>query len=173
MRQPNRRPRLVLAVATLALMGLTGCAALQQVIQPPIFEMASGQQSRIRLLGPSFDRPLGGAQLRIYARVSNPNPVGFTLSRLAGTVHLSNQPAAEVDLPLGLPLQASGDTIIPLDVTISLADVPDLAERIADAVSGGSISYALRGTVSVDAGALGQPSFGPSTWLAGDIPLIR
>lgn len=173
MRNPHRRARVLLAISALAATGLAGCAALQQVIQPPIFDMASGRDSRVRLLGPSFDRPLGGAQLRIYARVQNPNPVGFTLSRLAGNLHLSNQPAAQVDLPLGLPLQASGDTVIPLDLTISFADVPDLAERISDAVSGGSISYSLRGTVSVDAGALGQPTFGPSTWLAGDVPLVR
>jgi hypothetical protein len=162
------------ALATLAAFSLLGaCAALQDIIQPPIFEMASGRSSEVRLLGPSVSRPLGGAQIRVWARVENPNAVGFTLTRLAGNVLLDDQHAATVDLPLGLPLQAAGDTVIPLDVGVSFADIPELAERIANAVSGGRIHYALRGIVSVDAGALGQPSFGPSTWLSGDVSVIR
>lgn len=170
---PHLRRRTA-ALATLATFSLLGaCAALQDIIQPPLFEMASGRSSEVRLLGPSASRPFGGAQIRVWARVENPNAVGFTLTRLAGNVLLDNHPAATVDLPLGLPLQAAGDTIIPLDVAVSFADIPDLADRITRAVSGGRIHYALRGTVSVDAGALGQPSFGPSTWLAGDINVTR
>jgi LEA14-like dessication related protein len=109
----------------------------------------------------------------VWARVENPNPLGFTLSRLTGTVLLSEQRAADVDLPLGLPLQAGQDTIIPLNLTLSFAEVPDLADRLMDAVRRGSIEYALRGTVAVDAGALGQPSFGPRTWLRGDVDVSR
>jgi len=33
----------------------------------------------------------------------------------------------------------------------------------------GTIAFRLDGTVSIDAGPLGQPSFGPSTWLRGDL----
>lgn len=162
-------PLLVFVAAT----GLTSCASLGQMVQPPIFELASSERSSVRLLGPSISRPLGGASIRVWARVENPNPIGFTLSRLTGDVLLSGQHAAEVDLPLGLPLEAAEDTVIPLDLSLSFADIPDLADRLQDALSRGVVDYALRGTVAVDAGPLGQPSFGPRTWIRGDVPILR
>lgn len=152
---------------------LAGCAALQNAIQAPEFTMAQGRSSEIRLLGPSIGRPLGGAEVRVWARVRNPNAFGFTLTRLAGNVFLSNEPAADVDLPLGLPLAAAGDTVIPIDVAISFADIPDLADEIAGAFAGQSLDYALRGTLAVDAGPFGEPSFGPSTWLSGEVRVVR
>lgn len=166
------RAATTVAIAVSSLM-LASCAALQQVVQPPVFEMAEGRSSEIRLLSPSMGRPLGGAQVRVWARVTNPNAVGFTLTRLAGNVLLDDEPAAAVDLPLGLPLRASGDTVIPLDVSISFADIPELADEIAGALTGQTLKYALRGTLAVDAGPLGQPSFGPSTWLRGDVRVVR
>lgn len=171
MRRLHRRTAALTALAAFFLLG--ACAALQDIVQPPIFEMASGRSSEVRLLGPSTSRPFGGAAIRVWARVENPNAVGFTLTRLAGNVLLDDQQAATVDLPLGLPLRAAADTVIPLEVSVSFADVPNLADRLANALSGGSIRYALRGTVSVDAGALGQPSFGPTTWLSGDVRVLR
>lgn len=171
MRRLAQRTAAFTALAALAALG--ACAALQDIVQPPIFEMAGSRDSEVRLLGPSMNRPLGGAQIRVWARVENPNAVGFTLTRLAGNVLLDDQRAATVDLPLGLPLAASADTVIPLDVAISFADLPDLADRISSAISGGSMRYSLRGTLSVDAGPLGQPSFGPSTWLSGDVRVVR
>jgi hypothetical protein len=168
------RTRTLAVLATLAVAaGLSSCATLGQIVQPPLFELASSRESTLRLLAPSIRRPLGGAEIEVWARVENPNPVGFTLSRLAGTVLLANQPAADVDLPLGLPLEAAQDTVIPLTLTLSFSDLPDVADRVRDALSRGSIDYALRGTVAVDAGPLGQPTFGPETWLAGDVRVFR
>ena len=165
-----RRPSLGLILITA---GMSGCASLGQIVQPPIFDLAADRPSSIRLLGPSLARPLGGAEIQVWARVENPNIVGFTLSRLAGTVLLSDQPAADIDLPLGLPLDAAQDTVIPIELTLSFSDIPDVAERLQAAVSSGVVDYAIRGTVAVDAGALGQPSFGPRTWLQGDVRLTR
>jgi hypothetical protein len=167
------RTATALATLTLAAAGAGGCASLGQVVQAPIFQLAQDRGSNVRLLGPSLGRPLGGAEIQVWARVENPNPLGFTLSRLSGTVLLSEQRAADVDLPLGLPLQAGQDTVIPLNLTLSFAEVPDLADRLMEAVRRGSVEYALRGTVAVDAGALGQPSFGPRTWLRGDVDVSR
>lgn len=163
------------AIATLAFstFGVTSCATLGQVVQAPIFELAQERSSSVRLLGPALGRPLGGAEIQVWARVENPNPVGFTLSRLAGTVLLSDQRAADVNLPLGLPLEAGQDTVIPLELTLSFAEVPELADHLMEAVRRGSIEYALRGTVAVDAGPFGQPSFGPRTWLRGDVDVTR
>ncbi len=166
--------RLGKLVLGLSLVGTAAaCAALQNAIQPPEFAMADGRSSEIRLLGPSLNRPLGGAELRVWAHVRNPNAFGFTLTRLAGNVFLDDEPAADIDLPLGLPLQASGDTIIPIDLAISFADIPELADEIAGAFAGQTLDYALRGTVAVDAGPLGQPSFGPSTWMQGEVRVVR
>ncbi len=177
MRHAHRRSpsRILTALTLLALgsLGLGGCASLGQIVQAPIFELAQDRGSSVRLLGPSFGRPLGVAEIQVWARVGNPNPLGLTLSRLTGTVLLSDQRAADVDLPLGLPLEAGQDTVIPLNLTLSFAEVPDLADRLMEAVRRGSIEYALRGTVEVDAGALGQPSFGPRTWLRGDVNVTR
>ncbi len=154
-------------------LSLAACATLRDFIQPPTFEVSDRSPSQLRLVAPSLQRPLGGAQLRVWARVRNPNSVGLTVTRLAGNVLLEGTPAADVDLPLGLPLLAAGDTVIPLDVSIGFADVPNLARQIAAAVSGEAIPYALRGTVTVDAGPLGQPSFGPSTLLSGEVHVVR
>jgi hypothetical protein len=167
-RPAHRRAALVLIGAAIA-----GCASLGQLVQPPVFDLAPDRGSSIRLLGPSLNRPLGGAEIQVWARVENPNPIGFTLARLQGTVLLAGEPASAVDLPLGLPLEAAADTVIPLRLTLSFADVPDIADRLRDALSRGTVDYALRGTVAVDAGSLGQPTFGPRTWLQGDVALSR
>jgi len=153
-----------------------GCAALEslrEILQAPRFSQASGRQTELRLLGPSSQRPLGGAALRIWTRVENPNTLGLTLSRLAGDLYLEGTRTAEVNLPLGLPLQANQDTIIPLDLSISFSDLPGLADVAARLLTRSSVGYRMEGTITVDAGPLGQPSFGPSTLLEGDLPIRR
>ena len=167
----SRRTPLLAALVIMAT--LPACAGLQNLIQPPVLELASGRESQVRLLGPSVTRPLGGAQLRVWTRIQNPNSFGFTLTRLAGDILLDDQRAADLDLPLGLPLQAAADTVIPIDVNISFADVPALADRLASALRRGSVDYALHGTLAVDAGAFGEPTFGPTTWVAGEVAVTR
>lgn len=167
------RARSATLVAAIVGVGLSGCATLGAVIQPPRFSAVEGQQAELRLLGPSADRPLGGAGVRIWARVENPNAVGLTLSRLAGSLVLEGARSANVDFPLGMPLTAAADTIVPLDVTLSFSDVPALAELLVQAVGRNNVAYRLDGTLSVDAGLLGQPSFGPSTWVTGNMRVFR
>ena len=75
-------------------------------MQPPTFEQAPGQPAEIRLLTPSFDDPLGGANVRLWMNVGNPNPFGFTLSTLQTTLFLEGSRAAIGEFPLGLPLGA-------------------------------------------------------------------
>lgn len=155
---------------------LAGCStlgALAQVLQAPRFAVAREFQPSIRLLGPSLQRPLGGASVRLWAEIGNPNPVGLVLSSLRGNLALEGVQTADVSFPLGVPLAASQDTVIPLDVSISFADLPRLAEIIPRAVTQGTVAYQLHGTVGVDAGLLGQPSFGPMTLLQGNIQTRR
>ena len=152
---------------------MVSCATLGQVIQPPRLSMASGRQAQLRLIGPSVQNPLGGAAIRIWARVENPNPVGFTLAGLTGDLFLEDTRAAAVDFPLGVPLVARQDTVIPLDISLRWSDLPGLAQMATRLLTRSTIAYRLDGTLRLDAGALGQPSFGPTTWLRGDLPIYR
>jgi hypothetical protein len=168
------RTRAAVAALSGALL-LSGCAALGvgSVIQPPRFSTVDGQEAELRLTPPTAGRPLGGATLRIWARVENPNSFGLTVASLAGDLFLENQRAADVEFPLGLPLAARAEAVIPIDLIISFADVPgmvDVAQRI---LTQNRVGYRLDGTVSVDAAPFGQPSFGPSTWLRGESRVFR
>jgi hypothetical protein len=159
------------AVAVSLLAG--GCATLGTLVQPPEFSVADGRETELRMLGPSTGRPLGGATLRIWTRVQNPNSFGLTLAALAGNIFLENSQAGEVAFPLGLPLLAGADTIIPLDINISFADVPGLVDAAQRILLQNRVAFRLDGTLTVDAAPFGQPSFGPRTWVRGDSRVIR
>lgn len=111
--------------------------------------------------------------MRLNALVENPNPVGITLVALAGTLDLEGHEAADVDFPLGVPLDPGQATVVPLDISVGFANLPLLANALGGAVSEGRVDYALRGRVSVDAGLLGQPVFGPMTFLSGTVAARR
>lgn len=161
----------VLVSLTIAVSG-AACAALGQLrglVQAPRFEEAPGQPAEIRLLGPGGGRPIGGAGVRLWAKVSNPNAFGFTLSTLEGTLFLEDSRAAVADFPLGLPLSARGETVIPLDLSISFSDIPGLATVLQRAIGRQPIAYRFEGSVGVDAGRFGMPTFGPMTLMRGHI----
>ena len=105
--------------------------------------------------------------------MTNPNAFGFTLSTVSATLLLQNARAATGDFPLGLPLQAGRSAVIPLDLTFSFADVPGLAGVARQIATGGVIDYALDGTVGIDAGRLGTPTFGPMPLTGGQLRVIR
>jgi hypothetical protein len=149
-----------------------GCAALEQLrgfVQAPRFEEAPDQPAELRILPPAAGQPVGGAGVRLWAKVTNPNSFGLTLGTLRGTLFLEGTRSADVDFPLGLPLTAGGETVIPIDLSINFSDLPGLANVIRRAVGRQPIAYRLEGTIGVDAGRLGQPTFGPMTMLTGDI----
>ena len=106
---------------------LGACAELSQLralVQAPRFEEAQDHEPAIRLVGPGAGHPLGGASVRLWARVTNPNPFGLTLGRLEGALYLEDQRAADASFPLGLPLAAMGETTIPIDLSISFPICP-------------------------------------------------
>ncbi len=159
-------------VGALLAVTASGCAALGQLrglVQAPRFEEAPDRPAEIRLLGPGSGRPIGGAGVRLWAKVSNPNPFGFTLSTLEGTLFLEDSRAAIADFPLGLPLAARGETVIPLDLSISFSDIPGLATVLERAIGRQPIAYRFEGTIGVDAGRFGMPTFGPMTLMRGNI----
>lgn len=160
----RRRTTTVLAAAALA-----GCATLGALgITPLTFEEADDRSSELRLLGPAADRPLGGAALRIWTRVENPNGFGLTLTDIRGDLFVEDAEAIRVDFPLGLPLLARQDTVVPLDVSIGFDDVPRLGRIARAALLGERLDYRLDGTFGVDAGQYGEPRFGPWTLLTGE-----
>lgn len=158
------------ATMILALAAIAGCATLEALgVTPLRFEEADDRDARLRIVGPSAGSPLGGASIRIWAQVQNPNAFGLTLTELAGDLVVEDSGAIAVDFPLGLPLAARQDTVIPLDVTIGFDDLPGLGEAARAAITGEPLTYRLDGSFAVDAGTWGRPRFGPMTLLSGEM----
>jgi late embryogenesis abundant protein len=165
------RARFMAAVAVLAL-AQAGCAtmgSLGSVIQPVRFEAADDRGSEIRLVGPRSGQPLGGAAVRLWTRVRNPNPFGLTLSTLRATLMLEDTRAADGDFPLGLPLRGGEDTVVPLDLSISFSDVPALASLLKRSSAGQPMRYRVEGSFGVEVGRFGSPTFGPMTLFSGEM----
>ena len=116
---------------------------------------------------------MGGAGVRLWLDVTNPNPFGFTLSSVRATLMLEGMRAATGDFPLGLPLQTGQSTVVPLDLSIHFADLPGLAGTLRQLAAGATVPYALDGTVAVEAGRLGTPSFGPMRLTTGELRVAR
>ena len=150
---------------------LPSCASLEGLrafVQPPTFRQTD-RPAEIRLAGPSAARPLGGATIRLWTEVGNPNPFGFTLGTLDGTLFLEGTRAADAAFPLGLPLGAGQQSVIPIELSVSFSDLPALADIVRRAARRDPVEYRLEGTIGVDAGKLGQPVFGPMTLIRGDL----
>jgi hypothetical protein len=162
-------------VAAVLLAASSGCATLGALVsvRQPRFESVPGRPAEVRLTGPSRSRPFGGATVQLWTRVENPNPFSLTLSTVSGRLLFEDVEAADVDLPLGLPLVSGEAQVIPLEISIGFDNVPRLARVLADAGRGSPLGYRLEGTVGVDAGRLGQPIFGPLTLLEGDMRIVR
>ena len=160
----------------LVVVATVGCATLgplAQIVQPPRFRQADSQPAEIRLIAPSLRNPTGGAGVRIWLEVTNPNAFGFTLSTVNSTLALQGTRAATGDFPLGLPLGAGQQSVVPLALAFSFSDVPGLASVARQLAMGGAIDYQLDGTVGVAAGRLGTPTFGPMLLTTGDLRVIR
>jgi hypothetical protein len=163
------------AVALALVAVLPGCATLGALglgLRPLRFEAARDRPAELRLGGSRLGLT-DAATLRLWAHVENPNTFGLTLSAIDGTVYLEDTRAASVDFPLGLPLEPGLGQDIPLDVSLRLSDLPGLGGVLARAVSGNPLAYRLEGRFTVDAGALGTPTFGPSTLLRGEVRAFR
>src|SRR5687768_7767229 len=147
------KTRLLRVAAAAALLGVhAGCASLGglgSLIQAPRFSPVEGRDAEIVLRGPSRDFPLGGAAVRLHARILNPNPFGLRLSTLVGDLYLDGSRAAAVDLPLGVSLVANDVAEIPIDLVIGFSDVPRLAQVVGRAFGGDQLDYRLDGRIGV------------------------
>lgn len=160
-----------LAGALITLLTATACATLSDVlgVEPPRLQHASERESTLRLRLPSIQHPSGAVTVRLWARVENPNGFGLTLSTFRGTLDLEDRQVADVDLPLGLPLQAGRDTVIPLEITFGRSAFDALGDVGRALLNRGTLTYELGGTIGVDAGPFGEPRFGPRSWLRGEL----
>lgn len=161
----------LVCVAAIALSAVS-CASLEGLrafVQPPRFEQADGRRSEIRLSGPGSGSTSGGATVRLWTKVTNPNSFGLTLGTLRGTLHLEGSRAASIDFPLGLPLEPRDEAEVPIDIVVDFQDLPGLGEVVTRAITRQPIEYELEGTIGVSAGALGEPVFGPMTILRGEL----
>ena len=76
--------RLRLVCLALGLLVLQACAELGSlgqlgaIVQPPRFEQVPDRPAEVRLQG------MTGAGIRLWTKVSNPNPFGFRLGTLKG-----------------------------------------------------------------------------------------
>jgi hypothetical protein len=165
--------RLTCAVVLALASGCAGLTQLSQFVQPPQFSQSDDRPAEIRFLAPSRTMPAGGAGVRIWLEVMNPNPFGFTLSTVHATLSLEGSQAASGDFPLGLPLTARQESAVPLDLAISFADLPGLAGAFRQIAAGTDVEYQLDGTVGVDAGRLGTPTFGPMLLTRGELRVVR
>jgi hypothetical protein len=84
-------------------------------------------------------------------------------------MYLQEGRAADLDLPIGLPLAAGATETFPIDFTVGFADLPGLAVALRRAIEGQPLDYHFDGTVGVDAGGYGRPEFGPMTLLRGTL----
>ena len=162
-----------------ALAAVAACAPLEQgvrvpgLVQPPRFEQAPDQPAEIAFSGVTAALPAGGATIRIWAKVTNPNRFGLTLSTLQATLMLEGERAATGDFPLGLPLQPAQSTTVPLELSINFADMPALTPVARAALTGSLVEYQVDGTVGLDAGSLGHPTLGPFQLFRGQLRARR
>jgi hypothetical protein len=162
------RTSILLAAVAAVTPACATLGGLAGIVQAPRIRAADDRRAELRL-SPGYGGLPAGATLRVFARVENPNAFGLTLSTLKGSLYLEGEQAADVDLPLGLELKAGDETVVPVDLTVPLEGIPGLARTLARAVTGAPVAYRLDGTMGIDAGDFGEPTFGPLTLLEGDV----
>ena len=114
MKSPTRWIAGILLIVTIG--AAPGCAALgslQNFVRAPKFDEAPGRRAEIRLVGPSLNAPVGGAAVRLWVRVSNPNAFAFTLSTLRGTLFLQEARAATIGFAAGPAARSASRDRIP------------------------------------------------------------
>jgi LEA14-like dessication related protein len=129
-------------LAVLALLSLSGCAALTEVLQAaftrPTLTFKSAKLS---------DVSLDSLTLDTVWLLDNPNAIGISLARADYRLTVEGKQVVAGVPPQGLTLPASGSTELRFPASIKLADVFPLA---ADLATKDYAQYTVSGTVGVD-----------------------
>ena len=162
---------LVLALVTLPLtLGLTACfPRASGIIQTPRIEV---EETTLERLNPPGLGVEAGATLGLKLRIINPNPYGLKLNRVQGKFFLDGAETVGVDLP-GFAVAPAGSSTLKTEINLPLNEAT--LSRLIKVVRGGSVTYRLDGTVTLDAGVFGKPTLGPYTVLQGrieNVPLL-
>jgi LEA14-like dessication related protein len=143
---PQVKTSRTLAAAAIAL-SLSGCAFLRSIaasgFQKPKLEYVSWAPE-------SFDAE--GITLAFQYRLTNPNDLGFKLSRIGWALDLEGKPAAKGDMPAGLTVPAKGTAPVTFPVRVRWRDVPDLLKLVATRED---VGFKVTGNAAVD-GPLGE-----------------
>ncbi len=78
-----------------------------------------------------------------------------------------------VDLGLIYDVDQEEDGKVKVNMTLTSPSCPAGPQIIQQALTRGSVAYSLNGTVAVDAGVLGQPTFGPMQLIEGSVSTAR
>jgi LEA14-like dessication related protein len=127
------------ALSFLILIAVTicGCATLQNLVQKPQISFKGMHVNNMSL----FE-----GDLVFKFEVTNPNPVGATLTNVAYNLKLNDEDFIKGNLNKGLSLKAGGSSIVELPVTINYFD---LFETVAEVIETGEVAYNLAGSMGV------------------------
>ncbi len=162
-----------LATLTLALpltLSLTACfPRTSGLVQAPRIEVEDTTLERLNPPGLGVE---AGATLGLKLKITNPNPYGLSLNRVQGKFFLDGVETVNVDLP-GFAVAPAGSSSLKTEINLPLNEAT--LSKLVKVVRGGSVTYRLDGTVTLDAGLLGKPTLGPYTVLQGrleNVPLL-
>jgi len=161
--------RAVLTLAVAWLLGGCAVVAPERVVGNLEFELVAEGSGFRRLDLPGVAGGSPAATLRIRTRASNPNPVGVRLAGLDFDLYVNGTRAGSGSFTGGVDLPPRGQTVLDLEVTTSLEEGGRLVADLAEAARGQRTAYRLVGTVSLAAGRLGNPRFGPLTIVSGTL----
>jgi LEA14-like dessication related protein len=135
----RRLPRLTLPLSV-ALILLTGCAALQDAITPPEVEL-----SELAIVGVALDRQ----DFRVGLLIDNPNPLPLPLEQVSFDIRLAGEGVLRGRSTEPMTLPARGQETLRLDVS---SDLVSSVRRLLALAQGptDALPYELTGEIALD-----------------------
>ncbi len=133
----NRSCRTALLLLTGLALGLSGCAALEELLQKPTVAFQNLDMQ---------DLSFSGATLLFHFAVQNPNPIGFAVSEASYDLKLNQKEFLKGTLDQGLSLPASGSAPLSIPFEIQFFD---FFKTVQDFLREDSLKYALSGDLAI------------------------
>ena len=129
--------RFIKTITILAIIIFLQCSTLQQLMQKPTV-----RYERVKMETMSFTKGTFVFQFQI----TNPNPVGLSISRVDYDLELNGQSFIKGDLPKGIQLPSQGSTLFEVPVILEYFK---FFKSLQDFMRLDQIPYSLKGTVTV------------------------